>query len=624
MTFGGVYATIKEVYQLCSKGWGIMRNDKENIGLFVKSALFSASLLLSTDKWGLTAYFICNLLAASLNIANVYLMKVVMDILSGGGGGWQELSIVIFSYAGIFVLLYFVNALSQMLCTSIKEKAFMKFDVTILEKMKHTPIAFLDSSSGRDFLMYARCANENAVYMFFNILSIATSLYTFLIAISIIARFSLLFAFILTLMVIPGIILRYIVKKKRYQYQFESAYSNRKSSYYHAMLTDEWAAKDMRIYNLSSSIKQRYEDERKNYETGIKKLDINRLVYSVLSVLVEQSGVVLFTMYLIYMAFLSRITVGDVGMYIGYSLSMSASFAAMVSTITSGFQDAQLVMKSYFELIEMKCNGEETNIAKRKLETFESLEFVDVCFKYPNTDNYILQNTSFGIHKGDRVSIVGINGAGKSTIIKLILGLYEIESGEIRINGNKMNEYDITDVRKMFSVLFQNFVKYPLTFRENIGLSDYREMENDKKIFHCIEQGGITEDILSKLRQGIDSTMTREFDDDGVALSKGQWQKIAIARTYFKNADVIVFDEPSAALDAEAEDRVFESFCDITKNKTGIMISHRISSSKIATKVIVLDGGKIVEEGTHEALLESGGLYAKLYNLQKSKYTMEA
>ena len=472
--------------------------------------------------------------------------------------------------------------------------------------------------------MYARCANENAVYMFFNILSIVTSLYTFLIAISIIARFSLIFAFILTLMVIPGIILRYIVKKKRYQYQFESAYSNRKSSYYHAMLTDEWAAKDMRIYNLSSSIKQRYEDERKSYETGIKKLDINRLVYSVLSVLVEQSGVVLFTMYLLYMSFLSRITVGDVGMYIGYSLSMSTSFAAMVSTITSGFQDAQLVMKSYFELIEMKCNGEETNIAKRKLETFESLEFVDVCFKYPNTDNYILQNTSFSINKGDRVSIVGINGAGKSTIIKLILGLYEIESGEIRINGNKMNEYDITDVRKMFSVLFQNFVKYPLTFRENIGLSDYREMENDKKIFHCIEQGGITEDVLSKLRQGIDSTMTREFDDDGVALSKGQWQKIAIARTYFKNADVIVFDEPSAALDAEAEDRVFESFCDITKNKTGIMISHRISSSKIATKVIVLDGGKIVEEGTHEALLESGGLYAKLYNLQKSKYTMEA
>ena len=274
--------------------------------------------------------------------------------------------------------------------------------------------------------------------------------------------------------------------------------------------------------------------------------------------------------------------------------------------------------------MEMKCKSEKTDAPKRKLEVFESLEFLNVYFRYPNTENYILQNTSFRINKGDRLSIVGINGAGKSTIIKLILGLYEIESGEIRINGNNMEEYAIQDVRKLFSVLFQNFVRYPLTFRENVGLSDYKNMGDDKKILSSMEKGGITQDILQKLRHGIDSTMTRTFDDDGVELSKGQWQKIAIARTYFKNADVIVFDEPSAALDAESEDRVFESFQDISKNKTGIMISHRISISKIATKVIVLDGGKIVEEGTHDELLKAGGLYAKLYNLQKSKYTMEA
>ena len=138
-----------------------------------------------------------------------------------------------------------------------------------------------------------------------------------------------------------------------------------------------------------------------------------------------------------------------------------------------------------------------------------------------------------------------------------------------------------------------------------------------------MERGGINEDIMVKLSQGIDSNMTREFDDEGVELSKGQWQKVAISRTYFKKADVIVFDEPSSALDAESEDRVFENFKDISKNKTGIMISHRISSSKIASKVIVLDGGKIAEMGDHEELLRANGLYAKLYNLQKQKYTME-
>ena len=204
-----------------------------------------------------------------------------------------------------------------------------------------------------------------------------------------------------------------------------------------------------------------------------------------------------------------------------------------------------------------------------------------------------------------------------------MLGLYEIESGDILINGYSMNDYDIQDIRNMFSVLFQNFVKYPFTFRENIGLSDYKRMGNEEELYRCMERSGITEDIIEKLHKGIDSNMMRKFDDEGVELSKGQWQKVAISRTYFKNADVIVFDEPSSALDAEAEDRVFEKFKDISKNKTGIMISHRISSSKLANKVIVLDGGKIVEMGTHEELLQEEGLYAKLYNLQKHKYTME-
>lgn len=550
-------------------------------------------------------------------------MKRIIDILSGMGESWQDISFVFFVYAGIFLLLFFINALSQIIYNSIKEKAFMNFNVTILNKMKHVPIEFFDSSSGKDFLMYARCANENAVYIFFNILNIVTSLYTFIVAISIIAEFSLLFALILLFMIIPGIMLGYIVKKRRYQYQFKSAYSNRKLSYYYAMLTGDWASKDIRVYNLSAPIKQRYEEERRSYEKGIKRLDINRFLFSAASVLIEQGGVILFTVYLLYKAFYSQITVGDVTMYIGYSVSMRTAFSGIISTITSGFQDAQLVMDSYFKLMEMECQSENTSISKRKLETFESLEFKKVYFKYPKTEDYILQGASFRINKGDKLSIVGINGAGKSTIVKLMLGLYEIESGDILINGYSMNDYHIQDIRNMFSVLFQNFVKYPLTFRENIGLSDYKRMGNDEELYRCMERSGITENIIAKLHKGIDSNMMRKFDDEGVELSKGQWQKVAIARTYFKNADVIVFDEPSSALDAEAEDRVFDNFEDISKDKTGIMISHRISSSKIANKVIVLDGGKIVEKGTHEELLQEEGLYAKLYNLQKQKYTLE-
>lgn len=179
------------------------------------------------------------------------------------------------------------------------------------------------------------------------------------------------------------------------------------------------------------------------------------------------------------------------------------------------------------------------------------------------------------------------------------------------------------DVRKLFSALFQTFVQYPLTLRENIALSDLERLQNDEEIIEVLNQSEVYEDIKLKLENGLDSFMTRQFDDKGTELSKGQWQKVALSRAYFKNASIIIFDEPSAALDAEAEDRIFRNFEEISEGKTGIMISHRISSSRMSNKIIVLDGGKITEQGTHDELVAKDGLYAKLYNLQREKYTMQ-
>lgn len=227
------------------------------------------------------------------------------------------------------------------------------------------------------------------------------------------------------------------------------------------------------------------------------------------------------------------------------------------------------------------------------------------------------------LNKGDRLSIVGINGSGKSTVIKLMLGLYEIESGSILINGLPMEEYDIREVRRLFSALFQNYVQYPLTLRENVALSSIDRLHCDEDITSSLEQSGIRSDLEPKLERGLDSHMTKKFDDKGTALSKGQWQLIGLARAYFKESGYMILDEPSAALDAEAEDRIFSEFASMSQGKTGIMISHRISSARLSNKVIVLDGGKITESGTHDELIALGRLYAKLYNLQREKYAMK-
>ena len=203
-----------------------------------------------------------------------------------------------------------------------------------------------------------------------------------------------------------------------------------------------------------------------------------------------------------------------------------------------------------------------------------------------------------------------------------MLGLYQVDSGQILINGYPMSDYDIRDVRRLFSVLFQSFVQYPLTLRNNIALSDFGRESCDSEIIKALETADIYDELNGKLANGLESYMTRRFDDKGTELSKGQWQKIALARAYFKNSEIIIFDEPSAALDAEAEDKIFKNFNSMSDNKTGIMISHRISSSRISNKVIVLDKGKIVESGSHEQLLSLDGLYAKLFNMQKEKYTV--
>jgi ATP-binding cassette subfamily B protein len=170
-------------------------------------------------------------------------------------------------------------------------------------------------------------------------------------------------------------------------------------------------------------------------------------------------------------------------------------------------------------------------------------------------------------------------------------------------------------------VLFQSFVQYPLTLRENVALSELEKIHNDKEIEIALAQSGIYEELNGTYAGGLDSYMTRQFDDKGIELSKGQWQKIALSRTYFKNAPIVIFDEPSAALDAEAEDRIFKNFESVSDGKTSIMISHRISSARMSDKVIVVDNGRIVEQGSHDDLVNLDGLYAKLYNLQREKYT---
>lgn len=481
-------------------------------------------------------------------------------------------------------------------------------------------MSFIDSSEGRDLSDYAdRCEVFVCDEIPFGIFTIIKEIYAFVISIVVLLQLNVWFVILYLLLTIPGIILNYVFDRKAEKFRQEYSADRRKMLYYRWMLVDATPAKDIRMYNLTDDIKQRYNDEYSKYYTQKKQLDKKLLVFSFLTELLRRSGEITMFVYIVYHALIGSISIGDIAMYTGYVITSANSFYHAVSQfIGYVFYACRFIMPEYFKFLSIACPDDVSS--EIRLSSFETLEFKNVYFKYPLSTEYILKGVSFQINQGDKISLIGINGSGKTTIVKLMLRLYEVDAGEILINGINITRYDIKDIRRIFSVLFQNFVKYPLSLRDNIALSDYQRVYNDEEITQSLKQSGIYDELSDNLNNHLDTKMTRRFSDDGIELSGGQWQKIALSRAYFKNSEILIFDEPSASLDAEAEDKIFNNFAKISNGKTGIMISHRVSSAKMATQIIVLDEGKIIENGTHEELIENNGVYAKLFNLQKNKY----
>ena len=575
-------------------------------------------MIYKSSRLWIVIYFLLSLALSTFGLASTYALKYLLDALTVENTVLQSIITWIVVYIAILLLSQGAKSVQDILYNTIFQKAAHLYDCRLSEKLSALPLSVIDSSEGKDTVDDVRYAKNTAVYLTYRLVRLFSLAYTFGVAFAALMLFNVWFSLLLLLLTVPGMILQLMYDKKTEDLRRKQAPDVRKFCYYRWMLTDPWPAKDVRMYDLTEPIKSRYDEVKKEYLTANKRLDKKKLRSMLFSEIILRAGEILFTAFVIWKAVNAEIGIGDVALYVGLALSAVNAFEGFMNIGLMTYTRTTEVMSRVFDFFAIPTGGKS---GTRILETFESLVFRNVCFKYPHTQKDVLKGVSFTLNKGDKLSLVGINGSGKSTIIKLMLGLYEIESGEILINGYPMSDYDIRDVRKLFSVLFQSFVQYPLSLRDNIALSDYDRAANDDAIISSLKQNGVYDELHEKLENGLDSYMTRRFDDKGTELSKGQWQKIALSRAYFKNAKIFIFDEPSAALDAEAEDRIFNNFESISEGKTGIMISHRISAARMSNKILVLDGGIVTESGTHDELIEKNGLYARLYNLQKEKYT---
>ena len=314
----------------------------------------------------------------------------------------------------------------------------------------------------------------------------------------------------------------------------------------------------------------------------------------------------------------------DGQMSIGQFIAVTAMMFGGIYEILSGcaliFQSAPMHINAFdfydkfFKLSEESI-GTEVSLPK----SFD-IEFKDVWFRYPGTDKDILKGLNFRINDGEKVSIVGENGEGKSTVIKLLLGLFHPDKGEIFVGGKKLNDYPLNIRTKIFGPIFQDFQRYSISLRENIGVGEIDELSNNKKIIRAAKKGKVDE-FVESFERSYDTLLGRDFES-GIDISGGQWQRIAIARAFMGDKPVLLLDEPTSQLDPMAEARLYNEFAEMVENKTAIFITHRLGSTMITDKIFVMYNGKIEEQGTHEELVLANGIYSKMFNAQKQWYNM--
>lgn len=414
----------------------------------------------------------------------------------------------------------------------------------------------------------------------------------------------------LLLLVIPVISLFYFLKigQQEFFIHWKRAGQERKSWYISYILTHDFSFKELKLYNLKDYLLNKYWDIKKSFidqDTKIlrKKTYLN-LIYEIAVQLV--GAVIIFIA--IMSAFAGKIMVGNVMSYIR-SVSLVQSHSQSIMTSIYSIYNSNLYMNQLYEFLELR---EEKNQGHKKqiVEPIHSVIFQNVSFIYPNQGEQTLNHINVSLNKGERIAIVGPNGSGKSTFIKLLTGLYEVQQGDILVNGVNIKELDMDSYMEQIAALFQDFMKYEMTLKENIGFGQIDKLHQTNKMHEVLDI--VKADFLKGHSSYQFDTQLGLWFDEGRQLSGGQWQKIALARAYFREASLYILDEPSSALDPIAEKETFDTFFSLTKDKIGIFISHRLVAAKLADRIIVMDKGEIVGIGTHEELLKTCPLYKKM------------
>lgn len=416
------------------------------------------------------------------------------------------------------------------------------------------------------------------------------------------------------LLMVPIISLFYFLKigQQEFDVIWNRAKDERKTWYLSYLLTHDFSYKEISVLGIKNYILDNFINLSNSFIKQNVKILKKKTRFNIIYEVIMQGISFFIVGTALTSAYMGEILVGNVMSYIrsvGLVQSNSQSIMANIYTIYNG----SLYMEMLFEFLNYCGKGAVTEKNRKVINRISTINIENLTFSYKER-NCALKNINLTLNRGDKIALVGPNGSGKSTLIKVLLGLYEISEGEIFIDDVPLKEINIENYRSKTSVLFQDFVKYELSLRENIGFGDITHLYSNDKMIKNLDK--LQADFLKQNNHYELDTQLGNWFEDGRQLSQGQWQKIALARAYFRNADIYILDEPNAALDTVSEREIFDKFFEISESKIGIFISHRLNAAKMADKIIVMNNGEIVGVGKHEELMMTCPIYKNLYQAE--------
>jgi ATP-binding cassette, subfamily B, bacterial len=519
----------------------------------------------------------------------------------------------------LFLLSTGINHSRRLIQQLIQLQLANQIRSEIIRKALTLDLAFFEHPDFYDRLQNARReGGYKPMELINDTFQIVQSMITLISFAALMLRFSPWLVLILLATSIPAFIAETRFSEQGFRLLTRRAPETRQINYLSRLLTEDTAAKEIKLFNLGSTLLKRYKTLFDKFFQEDKSLAVRRALVGFSLGLVATLGFYGSYAWIVWRTVQGMISLGDMTLYLSIFRQGQSTFQSILAGIGNIYEN-NLFMAHYFEFLELKPQMQIAEPAKKLTASLtRGIEFRGVGFRYPESDEWVLRGIDLKILPGEKIALVGHNGAGKTTLVKLLSRLYDPSEGTILIDGTDIRELDPLDLRQKIGVIFQDFVRYHLPVSENIGFGQIEAVDRMDKIIDSARKSG-ADAMIGNLPQGYQTMLGRWFHG-GHELSLGQWQRVALARAFMRDAEILVLDEPTASLDAQTEYEIFQHFKELTDGKMAILISHRFSTVRMADRIVVIEKGRVAENGSHEELLRREGIYARLFSMQAEGY----